>query len=77
MFGNSSDRICGPCRNGFVQRGAACIDVQLNDITNETITLENVATYVNLTALAVMQRNQNQDGIVSLLTITKSISQVS
>ena len=63
----AADRICGPCRSGFVFVGEVCIDIELRDIALENIGSGNLANFTVLVATAVVQRTQNANGVENIL----------
>jgi hypothetical protein len=75
---SSSDRLCGPCRVGFRQSGDICIDVLLQSVVKEVLSVGNINNYLSSVQKSLSTRvTLNQASVTSIFTLTLSLATVS
>ncbi len=72
----NSDRICGPCRFGFQQEGDVCVDIELQNLSQEPLAPGNAGEIAAKLAAIVTNRQQNDAGVASVLSFASNIDVV-
>lgn len=74
--GDKSDRICGACRFGYQAVGDTCVNVVVNDASNDKIGAGNVETVLQSVAVALDGRLVNQGTVSDVVAVANKIALV-
>ena len=73
--GPAPRRTCGACRRGYELQYGECVDIELNDVSNENFALGTLETYLTNVTSDLQLRVPNQASLVRFLLLFKRLSQ--
>jgi hypothetical protein len=73
---SAADRMCLPCRSGFMADGSLCIDAQLLQISMENVGAGNAAWFASKVTTSLTVNRQNSAGLALVIQFASTLSQV-